>query len=437
MTMPWQVPAWPGLVWTWADAAKAAQGRFKPSRGAERAYARALRNLADKIAGVLATHTPGDAEEILRDYAETIGPWAQQAAANMVLGIERDNADKFARLAHRMGYDIRTFLGGDAVGQVVAARIEENARLIKSLVLDSALRAGELAHESLITGMRAEDMAEEIYGLNGVTKARAKVIAVTEVSKAATALTQARSEQFGSEGYIWRSVRDGATRPSHRAMEGKFVKWSDPPRLDGMTGHAGEFPNCRCYPEPVIPRSDGKGVYRPMLPTQEEERESGQRLLRTQWEKAVGSEVIPHLEGEPLPNVDKAKFDFERLTTYSMNANAVKKDGTPNESARSKARAFKKWLDFTDKDAPKVEKQVMAQLAKLKAIPKAPTDIYGQRFNVYVPVIGNNGREVDVMTAWIYDRDYKEGKSVSTHPRMINCYIDTKKIDENGKYKGN
>lgn len=437
MTTPWRPPAWPGLAWTWQDAAKATASRFTPSRGAERAYARALRSLADKIAGVLSSHTPRDAEEILREYAETIDPWAGQTAANMVLAVDRDNAAKFKALASGMGYEMAKFLWYDDVGRAVTKRIEENALRIKSLVLDSAVKAGELAHKSLITGMRAEDMAEEIYGLNGVTKARAKVIAVTEVSKAATALTQARSEQFGSEGYIWRSVRDGATRPSHRAMEGKFVKWSEPPTLDGMTGHAGEFPNCRCYPEPVIPRSDGKGVYKPMLPTQEEEREGGQRLLRTQWEKAVGSEVIPHLEGEPLPNVDKAKFDFERLTTYSMNANAVKKDGTPNESARSKARAFRKWLDFTDKDAPKVEKQVMAQLAKLKAIPKAPTDMYGQRFNVYVPVIGNNGREVDVMTAWIYDRDYKEGKSVSTHPRMINCYIDTKKIDENGKYKGN
>lgn len=435
MPTTWRPPAWPDLAWTWADADKAKAGAFTPSRAAERRYERALRGLAAKIGDVLATHPPQAAEEILRDYAEAIDPWARQVAANMVQDVERDNASKFARLAQRMGYGMRAFLGGDAVGRAVAARIAENARLIKSLVVDSAQRAGELAHESLITGMRAEDMAEEIYGLNGVTKARAKVIAVTETSKASTALTQARAEEFGGEGYIWRSVRDGATRPSHRAMEGKFVKWSEPPTLDGMTGHAGEFPNCRCYPEPVIPRSDGKGTYRQPVPTYEEEREDGKRRLRSQWEKAVGSDVIPHLEGEPLPNVDKAKFDLERLTAYSMNANAINKDGTPNEAARSKARNFKKWLEFTDKDAPKVEKQVMAQLAGLKAIPKAPTDMYGQRFNVYVPIIGNNGREVDVMTAWIYDREYKEGKVISTHPRMINCFID-RKIDENGKYKG-
>ncbi|HBB8701832.1 TPA: phage head morphogenesis protein, partial [Escherichia coli] len=26
-----------------------------------------------------------------------------------------------------------------------------------------------------------------------------------------------------------------------------------PPTLDGMTGHAGELPNCRCYKEIVFP----------------------------------------------------------------------------------------------------------------------------------------------------------------------------------------
>jgi uncharacterized protein with gpF-like domain len=36
-------------------------------------------------------------------------------------------------------------------------------------------------------------------------------------------------------------------------MEGKFVRWDEPPTLDNLTGHAGALPNCRCRPEPVIP----------------------------------------------------------------------------------------------------------------------------------------------------------------------------------------
>ncbi|MGN5479510.1 phage minor head protein [Cupriavidus basilensis] len=58
---------------------------------------------------------------------------------------------------------------------------------------------------------------------------------------------------IGSPGYFWRTSGDKDVRDSHRDMEGKFVEWDKPPTLDGMTGHAGCFPNCRCYPEPALP----------------------------------------------------------------------------------------------------------------------------------------------------------------------------------------
>lgn len=414
MKKPWKAPGWPDLVWSWQDAEKARAGTFTPSRQAERAYMRVLKSLAAKVGEVLSENNPRDAEDILRDYAKAIEPWAEQVAANMVLGVERDNLAKFKRLASRMGYAMQDFLARDAVGKVVAARIEANTALIKSLPLEAAIKAGELAHESLITGMRADDIVERLCGIGGATKSRVQVIALTEVSKAHTALTKARAEDVGSEGYIWRSIRDGATRPSNRAMEGKFVKWSDPPTLDGMTGHAGEFPNCRCYPEPVIPRSDGKGVYASPLPTQEQERESGKKPLLTQWEKTIGSEVISHLPGQPLLNVDKAKFAPEKLAEYSLNPDHVR--------GKHKAVVWKASLGATAKDAASIRKQVLTWLEHLEAVPKGkPTD-RGVKFNVYVPVTGPNGKTVDVKTAWLYDRT-PDGKTISTHPRLTTIYI--------------
>lgn len=417
MTTPWRAPAWPELSWTWADAAKTKAGAFLPSKAAERSYERSLRSLATRIAGILKHNSPREAETILREYAAAIEPWARQSAANMLQGVERDNADKFRRLTSRMGYDMRAFLGGDAVGRAVAARIEANTSLIKSLPLEAALKAGELAHESLITGMRAEDIAARLHGIGGATMSRVKVIALTEVSKASTALTRARAEGVGGEGYVWRSVRDGATRPSHRAMEGKFVKWAEPPTLDGMTGHAGEFPNCRCYPEPVIPRSDSKGFYRTALPTQEEERESGKKQLLTQWEKTVGAEVIPHVPGEPLLNVDKAIFLPEKLTSYSMNFK--------HSTGKHKAKLWESTIRATAKDAPMIERQVMASIQHLEAVPHGKPDEKGIRFDVRVPVTGPNGKTVDVISAWIYKRA-DDGKSYSTHPRLITIFPDKK-----------
>ncbi|MDR2573468.1 MAG: hypothetical protein LBC94_03840 [Desulfovibrio sp.] len=46
---------------------------------------------------------------------------------------------------------------------------------------------------------------------------------------------------------------------------------------------------------------------------------------------------------------------------------------------------------------------------------KTPVDKRGGRYNVSIPVTGPNGKSVDVLTAWIYDR-VENGKSISMKP---------------------
>ena len=422
MALPsaWKAPPWRDLPWSWDDAAKAQAGHFGPSRAAERVYERALRGLAGRIGHVLATHSPREAEEILREYARVVAPWARQTAANMLDGVSRGNLERFRRIAGRMGLDMRAFLSSDAVGRAVAQRIEANTELITTLPLRAALRAGELAHEGLVTGMRAEDMARELAAMGNISRSDARRIALTEVSKASTALTRARAMDIGSEGYIWRSVRDGSTRPSHRAMEGKYVSWDSPPRLDGMTGHAGEFPYCRCYPEPVIPR--GKGTRKTLavpLPTQGQEKARGEQRLLTHWERSLPQgqqswpEVVLHMPGEPLYNVGKAVFVPKKLTHYSL-------DFAHEGGGRQKARAFLLHLGFEKRHAAEIEKIAMQGILKYTAI-RGKTDMHGERFNVYVPMTGPNGRTGDVMTSWIYRRT---GGHISTTPELINCFLD-------------
>ena len=54
------------------------------------------------------------------------------------------------------------------------------------------------------------------------------------------------------------------------------------------------------------------------------------------------------------------------------------------------------------------------------------TDKWGERFSVYVPMKGNNGKVANVLTAWIYDR-LEDGR-LSPVPRLSNCYLDKKSI---------
>ena len=389
-------------------ATRKSDSGFTPSRAAERAYERQLKSVASQIETTLKTASPEKAEQLLRNYAQTLEPWAKQSATNMLAGVERKNAQAWRSVANRMGLDMRVLLSSPGVGATTAAKIADNIALIKGLALDSADKVASIVAEGVITGSRAEDLAKRIAAVGEVSVSRARTIAHTEVSKAGTALSQARATSVGSTGYIWRTARDGDTRDSHRAMEGQFVPWDKPPTLDNMQGHAGEFPNCRCYPEPVVPNNEG-GVYKPPLPTQGQEKNSGEQALLSQYEKQVGSQVVRHVANEPLYNVSLAKFDSGKLVNYSMDF-----DKEPN-----KARAWKEALGFEKNHAELVEKQIMAWLPEIAAVRK-DADKWGERFAVDIPINGLNGKMVDVRSAWIYDM--KNGK-ISTKPRLTSVYI--------------
>ena len=197
-------------------------------------------------------------------------------------------------------------------------------------------------------------------------------------------------------------------------MEGKFVSWDSPPTLDGMTGHAGEFPYCRCYPEPVIPKGDDtrKTFAVSSLPTQEQEKSSGEQKLYTQWEKSQGAEVVRHVPGAPLYNVERAQLDMGKLSAYALDPD--------HPRGGDKARVFASALGLGPQDAGWLRDQVMQQLPTVAALVKPGTE-YGQRFDALVPVTGRNGRTVAVKTVWQYD--YTDG-GIHTAPRLITMYVD-------------
>lgn len=245
---------WPGLTWSFADAAAKKGRRFIPSQAATRTYQRQLRSVAAQIRHIIATSpNPQTMESRLRRYADATGPWAEQAATNMTLAVARKNEQVWRTIAGQMGESLREQLKMSFNGESLQEAIRWNVNLIKNISIETADRIAGLTGEALVTGERAEEMAKKIMKLGDIADSRALAIARSEVSKANTALTKQRSLAVGSEGYIWRTAGDGDVRDSHAQMEGKFVKWSEPPTLDGITAHAGEFPNDRCYPEPVVP----------------------------------------------------------------------------------------------------------------------------------------------------------------------------------------
>jgi len=190
----------------------------------------------------------------LARYADTIRPWAAERAAEMLTASEHQDKRAWTAATRSLGAGIREELKRAPIAQVMSERMATQVKLITSLPTDAATRVQKLTMEALSSGTRAASIAKEIKRTGEVTEARANLIARTEVSRTSTLLTEARAQSVGSEGYIWRTAGDTDVRDSHRLMEGKFVAWTQPPKLDGLVGHAGALPRCRCYPEPVIPK---------------------------------------------------------------------------------------------------------------------------------------------------------------------------------------
>jgi len=150
---------------------------------------------------------------------------------------------------------IRSELLNAPTGSIYTALMEEQVTLITSLPLDAAQRVHSLVKETMITGYRSSEVKKEILRTEQVSESKARLIARTEVARSAATFTQARAEYAGSEGYIWRTSKDSDVRPLHQEMEGKFVLWTKPPKLEPSLApyHAGCGPNCRCFAEPVLP----------------------------------------------------------------------------------------------------------------------------------------------------------------------------------------
>ena len=149
--------------------------------------------------------------------------------------------------------------------RIMEGQIIENVSLIKTLPEDIANKIVRDIAEYALQGKRAESIERLIVDkTNKHSRASARLIARTEVSKTSTALTKARSEQLGIQWYVWRTALDGnRVRLSHQIMEGVLVNWNNPPSPEALAGeknvghyHAGNIWNCRCYAEPLLDIDD-------------------------------------------------------------------------------------------------------------------------------------------------------------------------------------
>jgi len=242
---------------------------WSPKRRLELQFQRSLNSIGQSMLESIEGLTdPFEITSVIRSWLHnmTFHHYAEKTAESLVSTLLKSSATTWRMAARensngRAIYEaLRKELQGP-VGEVFALQINRNAEIIKSLPSDIAKQVTNYISNESVKGRRAEDIADDLIAkFPGMTRNKAALIARTETSKTSTALTRARSEDVGLRAYIWRTSEDGRVRSSHRHMEGVIVFWSDPPAPEALIGvksslgkyHAGDAPNCRCYPEPVV-----------------------------------------------------------------------------------------------------------------------------------------------------------------------------------------
>ncbi|WP_105326119.1 phage minor head protein [Acidaminococcus provencensis] len=246
--------------------------KFKPRRVVEKRYQAAIKGIVRRMRRKLETaSTPTQAITMLREMARspTMDAAARMAAMAMATQVMQNGYRTWreAAAAGSKGTEIYYALTKE-LNKSNAFReiIDRNAELIKSVPADATQALARAMAEGYEAGVRPEDLKADIMNrFSDLTEAKARLIARTETSKAATALTRVRAQRIGAEWYVWRTSEDARVRSSHAHMDGVLVNWSDPPSPEKLIGmkdygsyHAGEFPNCRCYAEPLLDYDDVK-----------------------------------------------------------------------------------------------------------------------------------------------------------------------------------
>ncbi len=131
----------------------------------------------------------------------------------------------------------------------------QNVDLITTITEQPLKRMYNIISGGQYAGKTAAEIGRQIQEAYDVSKSHARFIARDQMAKLNAQITQRQQTDAGITEYVWRTVGDARVRESHRHLNGKRFKYSDPPVVDTKTGrraNPGEDYQCRCVALPVF-----------------------------------------------------------------------------------------------------------------------------------------------------------------------------------------
>ncbi|EPR6388099.1 phage minor head protein [Providencia stuartii] len=197
----------------------------------------------------------------------SIADIANRLSFGLVNRANQQNKEQTLRTyKNAFGIDLSGMLGDGAIREDMDKAVKENVDLIKSIQTDFINDIGAEVFGNLKNGGRHENLIASIRERGKVSKSRAKFIARDQTAKLNAALTESRSRALGLDLYEWGGAGDERERDSHRKLNGKLCKYSDPAvysddggktwkkrkSIGAYEGHPGTDYQCRCVALPYV-----------------------------------------------------------------------------------------------------------------------------------------------------------------------------------------
>lgn len=245
---------------------------FGPTQRLQKAYEAAIRKIVRRVL------PPSMPSLTVTEWLEQIAQRSREAdvmdaseflAKRMIFWVNVRNLKTWREAAARSQssrklYSLLQHEMRGATGARVTQLVRENAALISSLPLKSAITLSDEIRRAQQAGSRPETIAKMVRTrFPELLRSRVKLISRTETHKASTALTRARCDDLNLDWYLWRTSEDGRVRASHKKMDGVLCSWNDPPSPEALAGEkpegryaVGEIYNCRCVPIVLLSAQD-------------------------------------------------------------------------------------------------------------------------------------------------------------------------------------
>jgi len=196
-------------------------------------------------------------------FAKVFASIAPTLAEAMTNDVNRHSKSNLRASLREMsgGLSLKTSVLTKGIATSTKAAVAANVDLIKSIPQEYFADISGAVYRSIQQGHGTADVLGAVEKTGTVTRARAKLIARDQTSKATSAINEARMKSLGVDEFEWLHSAGGhEPRPLHinsgpGGLNRHIFKFSDLPVIDERTGERGlpgQLINCRCRMVPVI-----------------------------------------------------------------------------------------------------------------------------------------------------------------------------------------